>query len=98
MGTGGSRKFRSLRFHQTSYNAHVNYTSFPLNQELEDFRSFRTHMQDLQEVTHEIHYENYRSEKLQPRKQLRSNDLDADEQQKKLIKEKDDEVTNRFPQ
>lgn len=26
--------------------------------------SFRTHMQDLQEVTHEVHYENYRSEKL----------------------------------
>ena len=23
-----------------------------------------THMQDLQEVTHEIHYENYRSDKL----------------------------------
>lgn len=48
-------------------------------------------MQDLQEVTHEIHYENYRSEKLQPRKQ-RINDIDVDEQQKKLIKEKDDEV------
>ena len=50
-------------------------------------------MQDLQEVTHEIHYENFRSEKLQPRKQLRSNEIDADEQQKKLIKEKDDEVS-----
>lgn len=50
-------------------------------------------MQDLQEVTHEIHYENYRSEKLQPKnKQLRMNDIDVDEQQKKLIKEKDDEV------
>jgi septin family protein len=49
-------------------------------------------MQDLQEVTHEIHYENYRSEKLQPRKQLRTNEIDTDEQQKKLIKEKDDEV------
>lgn len=49
-------------------------------------------MQDLQEVTHETHYENYRSEKLQPRKQLRTNEIDADEQQKKLIKEKDDEV------
>ncbi|CAF3425507.1 unnamed protein product [Rotaria socialis] len=52
-----------------------------------------THMQDLQEVTHEIHYENYRSEKLQPKnKQLRTNDTDVDEQQKKLIKEKDDEL------
>ena len=51
-------------------------------------------MQDLQEVTHEIHYENYRSDKLQPKKNnLRSNEIDADEQQKKLIKEKDDEVT-----
>jgi septin family protein len=40
-------------------------------------------MQDLQEVTHEIHYENYRSEKLQPKN---------DKQQKKLIQEKDDEV------
>lgn len=53
-------------------------------------------MQDLQEVTHEIHYENYRSEKLQPRKQLRSNEIEADEQQKKLIKEKDDEVKLRI--
>ncbi|CAF2775232.1 unnamed protein product [Rotaria sp. Silwood2] len=52
-----------------------------------------THMQDLQEVTHEIHYENFRSEKLQPKnKQLRTNEIDADEQQKKLIKEKDDEL------
>lgn len=25
---------------------------------------FRTHMQDLQEVTQEVHYENYRSERL----------------------------------
>jgi septin family protein len=49
-------------------------------------------MQDLQEVTHEIHYENYRSDKLQPRKQIRTNEIDTDEQQKKLIKEKDDEV------
>ena len=50
-------------------------------------------MQDLQEVTHEIHYENYRSEKLQPKKQSRTNEVDnTDEQQKKLIKEKDDEV------
>jgi septin family protein len=53
-------------------------------------------MQDLQEVTHEIHYENYRSEKLQPRKQLRTNEIDTDEQQKKLIKEKDDEVIERI--
>ena len=53
-------------------------------------------MQDLQEVTHEIHYENFRSEKLQPKKQVRSNEIDADEQQKKLIKEKDDEVISLF--
>ena len=53
---------------------------------------FSAHMQDLQEVTHESHYENYRSEKLQPRKQQRTNEIDTDEQQKKLIKEKDDEV------
>lgn len=26
--------------------------------------AFRTHMQDLQEVTQEVHYENYRSERL----------------------------------
>ncbi len=43
----------------------------------------RTHMQDLQEVTHEIHYENYRSEKLQLKKFI-----DHDEKQKKLIQEK----------
>jgi septin family protein len=53
-------------------------------------------MQDLQEVTHEIHYENYRSEKLQPRKQLHTNEVNTDEQQKKLIKEKDDEVKYLF--
>jgi len=44
-------------------------------------------MQDLQEVTHEIHYENYRSEKLQLKKFI-----DQDEKQKKLIQEKDNEV------
>lgn len=27
-------------------------------------KRFRTHMQDLQEVTQEVHYENYRSERL----------------------------------
>jgi septin family protein len=53
-------------------------------------------MQDLQEVTHETHYENYRSEKLQPKKQIRPNDADTDEQQKKLIKEKDDEVNRSY--
>ena len=53
---------------------------------------FSAHMQDLQEVTHETHYENYRSEKLQPKKQQRTNEIDTDEQQKKLIREKDDEV------
>ncbi len=44
-------------------------------------------MQDLQEVTHEIHYENYRSEKLQLKKFI-----NQDEKQKKLIQEKDNEV------
>ena len=44
-------------------------------------------MQDLQEVTHEMHYENYRFEKLQLQKFL-----DHDEKQKKLIQEKDNEV------
>jgi len=44
-------------------------------------------MQDLQEVTDEIHYENYRSEKLQLKKFI-----DQDEKQKKLIQEKDTEV------
>jgi septin family protein len=53
-------------------------------------------MQDLQEVTHETHYENYRSDKLQPKKQIRTNENDTDEQQKKLIKEKDDEVKSLF--
>ncbi|CAF0966536.1 unnamed protein product [Didymodactylos carnosus] len=52
-----------------------------------------THMQDLQEVTHEIHYENYRSEKLNParRKQIQS-DENMSEEQKKIMKEKDDEL------
>ena len=44
-------------------------------------------MQDLQEVTDQIHYENYRLEKLQLKKFL-----DRDEKQKKLIQEKDNEV------
>ncbi len=47
-------------------------------------------MQDLQEVTDEIHYENYRSEKLQLKKFL-----DHDEKQKKIIQEKDNEVNHR---
>ncbi len=46
-------------------------------------------MQDLQEVTHEIHYENYRSDKLQLKKFI-----DNDEKQKKLIQEKDNEVND----
>ena len=48
-------------------------------------------MQDLQEVTDEIHYENYRSEKLQLKKFV-----DQDEKQKKLLQEKDNEV-KEFP-
>jgi septin family protein len=44
-------------------------------------------MQDLQEVTHESHYETYRSEKLQLKKHL-----DHNEKQKKVIQEKDNEV------
>jgi len=56
-----------------------------------DFLKLRTmlitHMQDLQEVTHEIHYENYRSEKLQLKKFV-----EHDEKQKKLIQEKDNEL------
>ncbi len=46
-------------------------------------------MQDLQEITHEIHYENYRSDKLQLKKFI-----DNDEKQKKLIQEKDNEVND----
>jgi len=43
-------------------------------------------MQDLQEVTHEIHYETFRSERLQ---------LKTSEKQRKLIEEKDNEVKKR---
>ncbi|CAF5105220.1 unnamed protein product, partial [Rotaria magnacalcarata] len=42
------------------------------------------HMQDLQQVTHEFHYENYRLEKLQLKK--------YDEPQRKLLQEKDNEL------
>lgn len=48
-------------------------------------------MQDLQQITHEIHYENYRTEKLQLKKYLIN-----EEQQKKLIEEKDQEVMYKF--
>ena len=48
-------------------------------------------MQDLQEITDEIHYENYRSDKLQLKKFLAN-----DEKQKKLIQEKDKEVRYSF--
>ena len=44
-------------------------------------------MQDLQAVTDEVHYENYRSEKLQLKKFI-----DQNEKQKKIIQEKDNEV------
>lgn len=30
----------------------------------DDWLNYRTHMQDLQEVTQEVHYENFRAEKL----------------------------------
>ncbi|CAF0911585.1 unnamed protein product [Adineta ricciae] len=56
-----------------------------------DFLKLRTmlitHMQDLQEITDEIHYENYRSDKLQLKKFLAN-----DEKQKRLIQEKDKEL------
>ncbi|UJR09983.1 hypothetical protein I4U23_014207 [Adineta vaga] len=56
-----------------------------------DFLKLRTmlitHMQDLQEITDEIHYENYRSDKLQLKKILAN-----DEKQKKIIQEKDREL------
>ncbi|CAF3232955.1 unnamed protein product [Rotaria socialis] len=42
------------------------------------------HMQDLQQVTHEFHYENYRLEKLQLKK--------YDGPQRKLLQEKDNEL------
>ncbi|CAF5060329.1 unnamed protein product, partial [Rotaria sp. Silwood1] len=42
------------------------------NSNYNDFLKLRTmliiHMQDLQQITHDIHYENYRSEKLQLKK------------------------------
>ena len=46
-------------------------------------------MRDLQEVTHDIHYENYRLEKLQLNRQSQNN-----ENQNKLIQEKDHEVND----
>ena len=46
------------------------------NLEHNDFVKLRsmliTHMQDLQEVTHEIHYENFRSERLGSQKNKRN--------------------------
>ncbi|CAF3136839.1 unnamed protein product [Rotaria sp. Silwood2] len=60
------------------------------NSNYSDFLKLRTmliiHMQDLQQITHEIHYENYRLKKLQLKKYLHNN-----EQHKKSIQEKDDE-------
>jgi septin 2 len=77
------------------------------NIEHNDFVKLRTmlitHMQDLQEVTHEIHYENYRSEKLGPQPFKKNNHsvkdsvtngageiviLDHD----KMLKEKEEEL------
>ncbi|CAF1051428.1 unnamed protein product [Adineta steineri] len=61
------------------------------NNNYSDFLKLRSmliiHMQDLQEVTHEVYYETYRSNKLQLKKFI-----DNDEKQKKLIQEKDIEL------
>jgi len=75
------------------------------NIEHNDFIKLRsmliTHMQDLQEVTHEIHYENYRSEKLgqqKNRKQMRDRDSYISENngvhsdKDRLLKDKEEEL------
>lgn len=73
------------------------------NIEHNDFLKLRsmliTHMQDLQEVTHEIHYENYRSEKLgsqKHRRNIRDRDsviVDSSNTDKdRILKEKEEEL------
>ena len=43
--------------------SHCVFFSCPYAKSLTDF-VFRTHMQDLKDVTQEVHYENYRAERL----------------------------------
>jgi len=76
------------------------------NIEHNDFIKLRsmliTHMQDLQEVTHETHYENYRSDKLgsQKNKKLFNRDRDSVnaenilnmDNKDRILKEKEEEL------
>lgn len=67
MGGSWSWKSRTLRFHKTSNDANVTRTNITLTCMLNwyCFISFHSQqLQDLQEVTQDVHYENYRSERL----------------------------------
>ncbi|CAF0729145.1 unnamed protein product [Brachionus calyciflorus] len=65
------------------------------NIEHNDFLKLRsmliTHMQDLQEVTHEVHYENYRSEKLgsQYNRRVRDKEMNDSSSSDNLLIDKD---------
>ena len=48
-------------------------------------------MRDLQEMTHEIHYENYRLERIRLKTLIH-----YDDKNRKLIQEKDEEVKRLF--
>lgn len=54
-----------------------------------------THMQDLREVTHEVHYENYREERLRERSSLSSqatNDSCSSEERERKLQAKEEEL------
>lgn len=54
-----------------------------------------THMQDLREVTHEVHYENYREMRLRERSSLSSqatNESTSSEDRERQLKEKEEEL------
>merc|ERR1719411_2091802 len=54
-----------------------------------------THMQDLQEVTHDVHYENFRSERLAKNgggAAVTGQKTAADPQKDKMLAEKDEEL------
>lgn len=53
-----------------------------------------THMQDLREVTHEVHYENYREMRLRERSssQVSATDSCSSEERERQLKEKEEEL------
>ena len=80
VGLDRCRESWLLRSGETSNDAHVSEVDLQKSSNETDTSSFfSTHMHDLQEVTHESHYENYRLKKLQLNRFMHSNAIEQEE-------------------